>query len=508
MHWTSVSQLNQLLDSHRSGHGDDVSEEYGIRGEQDLEQEHEQDHEQDQESTTEVESVYDDDNYSYDSISGSEDEWSGVSKPKKKRTVTQQEREQQVRLHTQRAFNAEFYQENAQKLWDTTSASTKKFITKVQAEMPELPESTKEAYQRFSNLGVAHKALFIKVLMFACMMIMMMGLIIGRDVEKEVEIIDKEIESSDYHYLRGSSDNQNLRPSGDHYSPWDKPQTLAPWEEPEEEEEEEEKTGEDTHNENDPLPPGWKEYTDPKSGDKYYADPEGNTTWDRPKSTPTLPEGWKEYSDKKTGKKYYYSSQTGETTWEWPTQAVTVLAESTRTSTSPDGDLPPGWKKYVDADTGKTYFANEDGETTWDRPTMEDSHESDDKEDTIAEKLEKEAKPLPEGWVEKIDPSSGRPYYKGPTGEKQWQRPTDEDEAESQSSSSDSYSASSSKSEDESLPPGWIQKTNPKTGKIYYYNEKTKATSNKVPVDHSDDAASGSDSSSNDSEDLKNFGER
>jgi len=50
--------------------------------------------------------------------------------------------------------------------------------------------------------------------------------------------------------------------------------------------------------------------------------------------------------------------------------------------------LPPNWKKMTD-DEGKSYYLN-----------------------TVTKKIQEEPpKPLPEGWVEKVNADSGRPYY-------------------------------------------------------------------------------------------------
>ena len=82
-----------------------------------------------------------------------------------------------------------------------------------------------------------------------------------------------------------------------------------------------------------PLPEGWTEVIDKKSGKKYYYNKTTKkTSWHRPaEETPSpapeeappedhraLPEGWTEVIDKKSGKKYYYNKTTKKTSWHLP----------------------------------------------------------------------------------------------------------------------------------------------------------------------------------------------
>jgi len=113
---------------------------------------------------------------------------------------------------------------------------------------------------------------------------------------------------------------------------WKRPQ-MEPEEEPEPEPEPEEEPEED------PLPPGWTEVTDKKTGKiYYYHKATKKTSWKRPEPEPEpepeeeeeipepepeedpLPPGWTEVTDKKSGKTYYYHKATKKTTWKRPTE--------------------------------------------------------------------------------------------------------------------------------------------------------------------------------------------
>ena len=74
--------------------------------------------------------------------------------------------------------------------------------------------------------------------------------------------------------------------------------------------------------------------------------------------------------------------------------------------------LPPGWDEHVDESSGASYFHHkEDGVTTWQRPPP-----------TVAP-------PLPDGWIEHVNTESGLPYFHHETtSTSTYDRPTTEEE--------------------------------------------------------------------------------
>jgi hypothetical protein len=89
---------------------------------------------------------------------------------------------------------------------------------------------------------------------------------------------------------------------------------------------------------------------------------------------PTLPPGWAE-ATADDGQVYYFHEQSGETSWDFPTERPRLTSPSRRdipARASPrlasNAPLPPGWEE-ARADDGQVYYFREDsGETSWDRP--------------------------------------------------------------------------------------------------------------------------------------------
>lgn len=86
-----------------------------------------------------------------------------------------------------------------------------------------------------------------------------------------------------------------------------------------------------------------------------------------------LPEGWTELVDKKSGKKYYYNKMTKKTSWHKPTETSTSPASAEPISPPPADDaespLPEGWSEVIDKKSGKKYYYNKTTKkTSWHRP--------------------------------------------------------------------------------------------------------------------------------------------
>lgn len=96
---------------------------------------------------------------------------------------------------------------------------------------------------------------------------------------------------------------------------------------------------------------------------------------------PNLPVGWAAMVDPATGRTYYFNAATQETSWTVPDVAV-VAGTVVATSDPPGGGaapgaapaysaepLPEGWSEATDPSTGNTYYHHTNGQTAWERPT-------------------------------------------------------------------------------------------------------------------------------------------
>ena len=108
---------------------------------------------------------------------------------------------------------------------------------------------------------------------------------------------------------------------------------------------------------------------------------------------------------------------------------------------------------------------------------------------------------LPRGWVESTDPSSGKIYYCNPqTRETKWERPTvfiTNTNALAPRQSGNSLAALGDRASHHRatlntrqtqqqvqppLPPGWVEATDPNSGKVYYCNPHTRQTKWERPI--------------------------
>ena len=172
-----------------------------------------------------------------------------------------------------------------------------------------------------------------------------------------------------------------------------------------------------------------------------------------------LPAGWREFTDKKTGRIYYYNKDTRETTWTRPepvaaaseendldedteeekveetkakeevsaaVKETTERAEARPRKNSSSSGLPPNWREVIDPKSGETYYFNVvTQKSTWTRPRAKDN-----------------ASP----WSKRYDPISGNYYYYDErTGNSQWEVPEDfVDEAEEDRATTKSAAATAS----------------------------------------------------------------
>ena len=317
------------------------------------------------------------------------------------------------------------------------------------------------------------------------------------------------------------------------------------------------------------LPEGWEELIDESTGQVYYFNSELNKTqWDKPvieknasdkdteqvadsigddvpeeelnddevKDAPTsLPLGWEELVDESSGQTYYFNELKNITQWERPESDETINDDSSMIISSEqidetaeqstlsqpkeeeevdengEIDLPIGWVKLIDENSGDPYYFNEvENITQWEKPECKEANADGvtSTDGNADEQPEESTTDLPPGWTEAVDETSGDVYYYNEvTNVTQWEKPSfpekaiqeDVDQIKKDAVSSNNSVRSSqdwvkvdtkedevaeSKTEDvgKSLPPGWEECEDPSSGKVYYYNEKENITQWERPV--------------------------
>ncbi len=243
-----------------------------------------------------------------------------------------------------------------------------------------------------------------------------------------------------------------------------------------------------------------------------------------------LPEGWIECVDPTTNKAYYYNSITEVSSWDRPAthpektvsagdQITNEVAATINIATlipiatpneeavevddaiagttfengeqkvpadsdptmEAEGELPEGWIESRDETTGVVYFYNEaSGMSQWDRPTVDGSRTENNDDSNMDAIVEAPS-------ASETDQDVNLPRYTDkqhlssaavdavPTIEP---HKVDDEVSIQSSESPHAHTESSSDSEEsagnlsfESLPPHWIEATDPSSGSKYYYNE-------------------------------------
>merc|ERR1712151_874926 len=214
------------------------------------------------------------------------------------------------------------------------------------------------------------------------------------------------------------------------------------------------------------LPAGWEQMSDPASGRPYYCNRStGETSWTPPGlpaikgADPSAGKG----ADPSVGKGADPSAATPTPSYGGPPQGYGAAPagaydpampgkgadprsspygaapagyggpesgkdgskggpEPGKGGPSPSPTLPAGWEQITDPSSGRPYFLNRStGEKSWDPP-----HPSTTEGPPAAatHPPAREAPPLPAGWEQVKDPSSGRPYFLNrSTGETRWEPP-------------------------------------------------------------------------------------
>eukprot|EP00092_Neocalanus_flemingeri_P058199 GFUD01069313.1.p1 GENE.GFUD01069313.1~~GFUD01069313.1.p1 ORF type:complete len:638 (-),score=186.96 GFUD01069313.1:307-2220(-) len=226
-----------------------------------------------------------------------------------------------------------------------------------------------------------------------------------------------------------------------------------------------------------------------------------------------LPAGWEKKFDSRTNKYYYLNHYTKTTSWEFPrvSNQQIVMPVMPTENQNPNMDdsnnpLPAGWSKKFDPGSGKHFYCNHfTQKTTWEVPTEEyqqAGQSSRPSNQQIVRPVIKNPKPtttddsnnpLPAGWSKKFDAGSGKYFYCNHYTQKTtWEVPTEEHQQprtpatkdkENQRPEADTESMADSEN---TLPPGWGQKYDPRTGKFFYMHHATRKTTWEFPTEKED----------------------
>jgi len=150
----------------------------------------------------------------------------------------------------------------------------------------------------------------------------------------------------------------------------------------------------------------------------------------------SLPAPWVERRDR-SGRSYYWNQQTDVTQWERPRPAP--------------APLPPNWIERTDQSSGRSYYWNQQTNVTqWERP-KEDPRERDRERERERERKQREREQREREQRER---------------EQREQREREQREQERKRE----------RGREQSLPPDWIEHTDPSSGRAYYWNRKTNTT--------------------------------
>ena len=83
-----------------------------------------------------------------------------------------------------------------------------------------------------------------------------------------------------------------------------------------------------------------------------------------PGSAGTLPTGYQQQVDPSTGKAFYVNLMTGETSWSPPTGAAAAPAPMAPSAPPSAAGLPPGWEERVDPTSGRPFYINHANKST------------------------------------------------------------------------------------------------------------------------------------------------
>jgi hypothetical protein len=177
-----------------------------------------------------------------------------------------------------------------------------------------------------------------------------------------------------------------------------------------------------------------------------------------------LPAGWKEFVDKKTGRKYYHAAATKETVWVRPTQpvagaaaaAAAPAAAATATAAAANEPLPAGWQEFTDKKTTrKYYYCASTKETVWVRPGPEKAVAG---ASPVVAKPAAAATPAPAAAAAAAAAPAAVAAAAAPAA------------------AAAAAPAAAKPAAGGALAPGWVEYMDKKRGLPYYYNKTTKET--------------------------------
>ncbi|CUG94048.1 Hypothetical protein, putative, partial [Bodo saltans] len=168
---------------------------------------------------------------------------------------------------------------------------------------------------------------------------------------------------------------------------------------------------------------------------------------------------WQSKVDATSGKTYYYNKRTKEVTWSNPN----LSAESVTASALSKKDEELGGTRR-DPAAGAT--------------PQPSRHDTPNRQREDNSQPDVSASNVPEPWIEKVDPASKRHFYYNPiTKETTWTMPA--------AKSSQVLAADQRRPDANATTSGgqWLEKMDASSGKPYYYNTETRETSWKRPTD-------------------------
>jgi len=134
--------------------------------------------------------------------------------------------------------------------------------------------------------------------------------------------------------------------------------------------------------------------------------------------------GWVEAQDPKTGKTYYYNKATKKVSWNKPEELQgTTKSDDPNDPNDPNND-PTYWRETKDQKTNRVYYYNKKTKKcVWQRPACLGADPSKDKDKDKKDKNQSSSQKK-DVWKEATDPKSGRPYwYNKKTKKTTWKNP-------------------------------------------------------------------------------------